>query len=626
MEKSPRKTLLMKNFSLYLVGFLLSCSAATAAVYYASPNGTADAECTLTNPGTIQAAVDAASTNEVRTSWDECDTVILLPGTYDYLDGSKGKPYSAITGDSRTNHVVVVRDYIKIVSQSNSPDDTIIAGNRASSYARAFALNGIIHLSGVTISNFSAGEGSAIRCKDTKPLIENCILTRNYIRSDGQVGAALCYGTVKNCKFLYNGNTGSPKGHGGACYSSIVNDSYFEGNKAARSGGAGRYGSYSNCVFLSNSCTSEGGGAIRGNASSKVIDCVFQSNSSTSGKGSCLNSVPFVSNCVFRSSSGNVAVYDSTVYDSVFTNNAVTSAQNSTVINSLFINNSVEKSVAGTSNCTTTNCVYINNRTTKAASGGNTYPGGAASGGTHVNAYFERNYGRNKGGAIYNGTAISSVFVNNRCYLNIGFGSTLVDCMVTNSTTSYNGNLFDDCKFTRCDINKNIANNGVVFANSLLDNSLIVSNTTIGTSGGDIASATVFVNSTVADNTPKAGKGGLIGEVTVTNTIFHSNGAYDLANGVTAINCLYSTTNNVVTPINCIVAENPLFRGSRISPARPYSLRANSPAVNAGTMEDFTVIPDAIDFYKRKRFMGGIIDIGCAEYIPADDATRFILR
>lgn len=254
----------MKNFSLYLVGFLLSCSAVNAAVYYASPNGTADAECTLTNPGTIQAAVDAASTNEVRTSWDECDTVILLPGTYNYLDGSKGKPYSAITGDSRTNHVVVVRDYIKIVSQSNSPDDTIIAGNRASSYARAFALNGIIHLSGVTISNFAAGEGSAINCKNTKPLIENCILTRNYIRSAGQAGAALYYGTVKNCKFLYNGTTGDPKGNGGACYSSIVNDSYFEGNRAARTGGAGRYGSYSNCVFISNSCTSSGGGAIYG--------------------------------------------------------------------------------------------------------------------------------------------------------------------------------------------------------------------------------------------------------------------------------------------------------------------------------------------------------------------------
>lgn len=613
--KGIMKSALLSLFALVFVSHILN-----AATYYASPFGGADADFSLENPGSLQAAVKAACTNATRTSWSDCDTVVLLPGTYDFRDGSKGAANKSITGDTLTNNIVISRNYIRVISQSRSPTNTIIMGAfTAASKTRAFALKGIIEFSGITVSNFytSEGSGSAICCADTTPVITNCIFTKNgngYAR-----GGAVYKGSVYNSKFLTNGRT-ADKCYGAGTYYSKVYNSYYKGNQTGRDGGAARYGECYNCIFDNNLSDGIAGGAV---SNVKCTDCVFINNKSKHDGSTALSST--LINCVITNSSGAVAVNGGKCINTEIVKCKSGAALNAVLVDCLIENNVAEKKTPGLASCTSTNCIIRNNTCTYAYN--TVYRGVGANGGTHYNALFENNtpayYG--EAGGVYNAKAINCKFIKHKTRpASVGMSSTLINCTIENNSSS-TGPILKGGKYFNCSIIGNSATNSALFTTGVYNNCLIVENSTGGSTGGDIASASVLDNSTLANNMPKSGKGGLSGNVSITNSIFHSNGAYDLSSGVTALNCLYYTTNGVVNPINCIVASDPLFRGEHLSPERPYSLRASSLAIDAGTTNGLTLGPNAVDFYGRKRF-NNMIDIGCAEYIQSDDPTRFTLR
>lgn len=102
----------------YLCCILFICTTAMgASIWYASPNGDADASCTIDAPGTIQAAIDKAANG---TSWDNGDTVILLTGTYDFSD--------AVYSGKNCIEIPKNKNYLTLKSQSGNFEDVIIKG------------------------------------------------------------------------------------------------------------------------------------------------------------------------------------------------------------------------------------------------------------------------------------------------------------------------------------------------------------------------------------------------------------------------------------------------------------------------------------------------------------------
>ena len=136
-----------------------------AATYYASQDGTANAACTETDPGTISNAVEHATANG--------DIVILQNGIYDY----RGK-----TDPICTNSIAILPRQITIKSVNQNPDDVTIIGDAESGNSRMFSITNDIQstISGITFTNFY--------CRDTGGVIYMNSTKSGHYHPIGQTG------------------------------------------------------------------------------------------------------------------------------------------------------------------------------------------------------------------------------------------------------------------------------------------------------------------------------------------------------------------------------------------------------------------------------------------------------
>lgn len=145
-------------------------------------------------------------------------------------------------------------------------------------------------ITGFTIQNGNgdtSGNGGGISCKDSSPVIKNCIFSNNVATGDWG-GGVFCWGgtpAISNCIFI--GNAIVTYGGGIACYQSdvIVTNCVFSGNNADRGGGFASYESDSvvtNCTFSGNSSNKGGGFYCYQNAPT-MDNCIMWGDSAPTG-------------------------------------------------------------------------------------------------------------------------------------------------------------------------------------------------------------------------------------------------------------------------------------------------------------------------------------------------------
>lgn len=288
------------------------CIPLAAATYYASPTGSSSAACTMDAPGTIQRAINLTA---ARTSWETGDTVVLLPGTYDFFSaGSQTSP------NNGGNCYVIVKNkaYVTIRSQSGDPSDTILKGRgwntivspdltttNTPSLIRAMGINCNARIEGLTFTNFYGRSGGAVQGNGTANItLSNCILACNRVNYTGSYGGAIHQANAEDCVFLRNAIVSSSSdggaAAGGANYTATR--CLFEGNSSARWGGAIHKMNAVDCVFTNNTSSSAGGAArFQDKMTYRVTGCLFVGNhaGSDSGALSHYSASGTVSNCVF---------------------------------------------------------------------------------------------------------------------------------------------------------------------------------------------------------------------------------------------------------------------------------------------------------------------------------------
>lgn len=400
------------------LSFVTFCFVATisafGATWYASPNGAVDAECTAEAPGTIQAAIDKAVNAK---SWDAGDTVILLPGRYDYSD-SQGSTISGITGKSCIN---ITKGYLTVKSSTGNPESVIIVGRGGETYisddllttnvppaVRAIASTVKARIESLTISNFySTVDGVALCSKNDGDLVAyNCRIIKNH----GAGGSPLYKTGAVSSFFMSNTNSAS----GGAIFNGYATNCVFIGNMAAINGGASCNASYvRSCVFVDNKACGGSGGATYFNGRGILItDSVFTNNSSTSDGGAVYfpqypSARNGVSNCLFvcnstKKSAGAVKYGDA--FSSTFISNTAAGGYYGGAINS----------TGGNYASFVTNCIFI----------GNSSPAGGAirNGGVVVDSIFIGNTSTGEGGAVSETTPVFRCYFTNNIAGSAGGG------------------------------------------------------------------------------------------------------------------------------------------------------------------------------------------------------------
>ncbi|MBQ6923039.1 MAG: hypothetical protein IJQ73_00210 [Kiritimatiellae bacterium] len=668
----------------------MAAAAATvsAATYYASPTGAADAACTADDPGTVAAAIGKASK---RTSWDNGDEIVLLAGTYDYSD-------PAWSGKNCVD-VPQNKDYLTIRSASGDSANTILLGRGSETYvsedllttnspfyARAiYSSKSKIRVRGLTITNFYLNANGVALGASSANLIDevsNCVIAGN----TGAAGSALAsHRVVTDTVFAGNRTTGSGGVFNGSTGFFITN-CLFVSNYAAGSGGVGSNicGTFFNCVFTNNSSVSEAG-CITGNSNARNLyfeNCLFACNTSSSGGvGKYLGGIS--TNCVFI---GNHATGD---------NGAVTQyAGVPSFYNCRFEGNYAGSNYGTCNNLNAYGCVFVGNHAKRGS-------GGAIGVGTCVIAdcVFSNNWAKD-GGAVraqnnYKPVITNCLFAYN-CATNNGgaftgathavYDSLFVENVATNDGGVSNyGGAFYHCRFLR-----NSAKNGGVAVNvpvPVFHDCDFIENSATGSGGvlkaGDVQRC-LFLRNRANSYAAFSSSDGM----NVRNCIFESNKANDYALAATGAiyNCLIisnettSTTHGlfyVGAPVNCTLVGNrtankPLLPrgatnciladnlpqdigsvgytfqnclyGTRTGSA-PLAdcVQTNNPHFNLGhnpklawyaprkrspardAGAEQSWAADSLDLAGNGRLYGEI-DIGCYELWPSTDGTKVLLR
>ena len=551
----------MKILSIYRNIVIVVCAfAATKAFalsWYASPTGKADAACTIDDPGTIQAAIDKASSG---TTWEDGDTVLLLPGKYDF-SSDEGIGTAGIHGNSC---ITILKDYLTVKSANDDPSSVVIFGRGGETYisedltitnvphvVRAFSANATARVESLVVSNFySTYAGVAFYSHRKLGLtVYNCDIVNN-LGANSSPGHQI---VADGCRFIANTNSNV----GGALAYGYATNSIFISN-TANSGGAiySPEGDIGNCVFINNQSLTQAGGAIWYNVGGfHISDCIFSNNISKADGGAV---------------NGHRYSNDNNLYRCRFFNN-----------------------IAGGSG----GAVYKCRAFDSFFSGNSSQNGGAARDNQSYNCIFSNNTATANGAAVYGGIHSGCVFVAN--YFLKG---------------PYYGGLCAGGTFVRCEFRNNVIARNISYSGPKMENCLVVSNT-ITDSGYTIVNGGIFVNSTIAHN--KTMDKAVVTGGTLTNTIVIANDALADIGGGTHVHTLYgTTTGSPIFDAGSIQVSSAGFRGDRY--ARPYSIKAGSPARDAGV-----AVPhfgfDTIDAYGMPRLYG-TIDIGCSEFHPRHGA------
>ena len=327
-----------------------------ATVYYASPDGTAEADCLRDNTaGDIYTAISKAKASG--------DIVQLAEGTYTITKSIDLN----VTGT--TLQGADERDAFKTILQGPGGTTTsmpaILCNRKSTTYRK-------VKIRNLTVTGFyrSGKGGAAIEGRDT-----------------GSVVSANNIMTAENCIFENNSanygnnaaNNSSTTVFGGT-YSNCV----FKLNKSKGRGGAGEGGTFIDCYFKENSINSSSGygGALY---SGTALRCVFDGNQARNGGGTSGTTVDC---CVY---SNNVSISSNTGYSGLGA-----AIYSGTIKNSLIYKNDAHNkdgSIVYDANCI--NCTIVKNTI-------NTKSFGAVYGGIHKNCIIIDNDNDIGGGTFYN--------------------------------------------------------------------------------------------------------------------------------------------------------------------------------------------------------------------------------
>lgn len=670
------------------VGLILAALIANqtfSAEYYAAPDGASDAECTAEAPGTIQAAVNKASQGS---SWGDGDTVILLPGTYDYTSSSWNNK-NCVT-------ILANQKYLTIRSLNNDPASVTLLGpgdridvsedltttNGPYTSSAIYVKNSLAKIQGITFTNFNSGSGHLLASTTANTLIvENCHIY-------DCLGQVLSAGSIVNdSRFVGNKSTGTAA----ICYCNRVETFFtnclFVANQAQYALLFRFNGALVNCVASNNISTANS--AISSDVSSAVIkDCLFAGNSSI---GASVLSAPVglvVTNCKFignSATSSSGAVYRGSYYDCLFEGNSAKGSfgvgADFSAFNCSFIGNTAdgEGGAIRLLNNTISNCLFSSN--TAGTSGGaivvpNNYnpkiyssiftnncalgigAGGGAISGSKYQVYdsrFECNSATNGiGGATdKGGTFYRCEFVRNKAKA-VGAISGW------STTTAYNCKIVENSALTSCAactkvslydclIERNTAVDGdlgVVGQNFKANRCIFTGNyeSTVLISSSNISELRncLFVSNTISSTSAKiamiepsaynctfignkTGGAGILGKGS-SNCLLYKNEAIDVIDAYfTIVNCIYENIpSSKVSKSNCIQTSYPDFNMGRNPKLAFYAPSRRSPARDAGVNQDWAT-QETLDLANNLR-LNDVIDIGCYEYHNMGIQTVFSLR
>lgn len=430
----------MKKFFLSFIVF--SClNVFAASTYYVSVDGTAEADCSQENPGTLAAALAKASAG---TSWETGDTIIIKDGFYQF-DNSSDKPCYTID-----------IPFLRLRSESGQPEKVLFVGKHSEKIRfRGFNVNGPAIIEGVTFTNFySTYSGGALNA------------------SSSELGAV----TVTNCHFIKNltENAGN-KYHNGPANGGIYIDCGFYTNTHSVSAGYAQGGVATDCVainceFINNN--SSFGGAL---GLSYATNCLFIANSATNGGAT---DASHVSNCTFLTNT--VSEYGGAM-------------RGGSAIGCEFIKNSARRGGA-TSGTSTVNCNFLYNK----SSG----EGGVSFTGAHTNNYYYQNSGGN--GSVGNNASFFECEVVNSAAGSYGAfsnGCTVQNSFIYANTNSQY--VVGGGKFVNCLIKDNrVTNDRFVISGGALINCTLVGNvpgSSYGVVYGSTITNTIFYGNTRRD-------------------------------------------------------------------------------------------------------------------------------
>ena len=530
-----------------------------ATIYYASPDGTAEADCLSENTaGDIYTAISKAKASG--------DIIQLAEGTYQ------------ITTSPVTLSVAGIM--LKGADEEDATK-TVLLGPGTTKNMTGVVVTKEATICDLTIKNFYlTGKGgaavagaNATQTKADNLTAINCRIECNRSSSSGSSSrynraAAVYGGTWTNCVFNSNTNT---VGNGGAADSGTFKCCVFTNNFAKYYGGAMYNGTSEKCRFVNNttSTTVAGGcgGAVYGGTSR---ECEFISNNSYqggAGGGGSDGKAKFY-DCVF---SGNKA-FKISGNNGGGDGGALHAGENSYLIveRSLFYNNEAKNDEGGAAkNGSFTDCVFVQNKTSASGSGG------ALVGGIATKCVFDSNTAKN-GGGTYNTTANECVYTNN----------------VSNSTGT-------GVSAAGSAINKGTIRNCLIIKNK--DGAKI--------SGAGTVNGATCINCTIVGNITKNSYGAAHGG-TFKNCIVIDNDV-DIYGG-THYNTLYNTKGGSPTLTDCIQTTDAKFNAGVKEDLPYYYLRSSSPARDAGMDVGWT--SKSLDLLGKKRISGGAVDLGCYEY------------